>query len=189
MKPEFTPAGEVVAPGPQMKVLYTNHRMETQVRPISPVRVWYGSTEYHKDPGWMLTCYDYDKEEVRDYALKDCNFSFGTRFDGSTSDEFPELGGDKREGPFKVYVEDTEGVRLWKNLKGDSLEIWLDGKFQEGWQGAHLIESRVQTLLRYAYDMGKRDGARDNQADFRKALGLLDRIDLIDLRKALGMGN
>lgn len=64
--------------GPKLHVSYTNYRGEPAVRLISPDGLWFGTTEWHPEPGWLLRCYDWDKTAWRDYALADCDFSAGT---------------------------------------------------------------------------------------------------------------
>lgn len=60
---------------PPIDVVYKNHRGETAVRSIIPLRVFYGQTDFHREPQWLLHCYDVDREAERTYALQDCNFA------------------------------------------------------------------------------------------------------------------
>ncbi|MER8506660.1 hypothetical protein NKH91_17520 [Mesorhizobium sp. M0894] len=53
-----------------LKLAYTNWRGETSIRTITPDKVYYGTTEWHPEPQWLLTVYDHDKLAVRDFALK-----------------------------------------------------------------------------------------------------------------------
>lgn len=50
---------------------YRNYRGEVSERTITPKRVWYGSTEWHPEPCWLLTAHDHDKGADRDFALAD----------------------------------------------------------------------------------------------------------------------
>lgn len=50
---------------------YTNWRGETSERTISPRRMWFGSTEWHPEPQWLLSAIDTEKGALRDFALKD----------------------------------------------------------------------------------------------------------------------
>jgi hypothetical protein len=52
-------------------IVYTNWRNETSERHIIPLRVWFGSTKWHKEGQWLLTALDVDKQAERDFALKD----------------------------------------------------------------------------------------------------------------------
>lgn len=54
-----------------MKVEYTNWRGETGIRTIKPIRLWFGSTEYHPTPQWLLKAFDVDKGAERDFAVND----------------------------------------------------------------------------------------------------------------------
>jgi hypothetical protein len=58
-------------PRPSEKVTldYTNYRGERAIRTITPWGVEWGSTDWHPEPGWLLTCYDHDKAACRTYAL------------------------------------------------------------------------------------------------------------------------
>jgi predicted DNA-binding transcriptional regulator YafY len=55
----------------QVKVIYTNWRGETAERTIEPIKIWFGSTDWHKEDQWLLRALDIDKQAERDFALKD----------------------------------------------------------------------------------------------------------------------
>lgn len=57
---------------PVMKFYYRNWRGETGYRAVTgtPV-IWYGESSYHKGPQWFMKAYDVDKDDIRDFALKD----------------------------------------------------------------------------------------------------------------------
>ncbi len=55
---------------------YTNYRGETSIRNIEPISVWFGRTDFHKEHQWLLTARDLDKGANRDFALKDCDFTY-----------------------------------------------------------------------------------------------------------------
>ena len=50
---------------------YTNWRGETAQRTITPKRIWWGATDWHPEPQWLLTAFDAEKQADRDFALKD----------------------------------------------------------------------------------------------------------------------
>lgn len=50
---------------------YINYRNETSVRTVSPIKLWYGKTNYHKKEQWFLKAWDMDKEVERDFAFND----------------------------------------------------------------------------------------------------------------------
>lgn len=66
---------ELNKPTPSVVLTYTNYCGETAERRIIPFEVWFGSTEWHPEPQWLLRAYDCEKKAERDFALKD----FGAR--------------------------------------------------------------------------------------------------------------
>lgn len=50
---------------------YTNHRGDRALRRVVPKRVWFGSTPWHREPQWLLTAFDLDRDAERDFALCD----------------------------------------------------------------------------------------------------------------------
>ncbi len=60
--------------GREIRLDYRNYRGLRTYRVISPVGVWFGFTEWHPQPQWLLHAYDWGKEDFRDFALSDCNF-------------------------------------------------------------------------------------------------------------------
>ncbi|MCK5500376.1 MAG: hypothetical protein KAI82_03880, partial [Tritonibacter mobilis] len=72
--------GEMIAPVPEIETApitftYTNWRGETAQRTAVPKRIWFGSTDWHPEPGWLMTAHDLEKAADRDFALADCVFS------------------------------------------------------------------------------------------------------------------
>ncbi len=65
MRHEDIPIGEPVA------MVYTNYRGEHARRTVLPERVWFGATEWHPAPQWLLDAYDFDREALRSFALED----------------------------------------------------------------------------------------------------------------------
>ncbi|CAN7519707.1 hypothetical protein [Brucella pseudogrignonensis] len=57
--------------GNPITLVYTNYRGETSERTITPIKPWFGSTEWHPEPQWLLTAFDHEKQATRDFALKD----------------------------------------------------------------------------------------------------------------------
>lgn len=63
-----------------VKVLYKNWRGEVRERTIVPVVISWGSTQWHPEPQWLLTAKDLEDSEVKQFALRDCDFrEFNTR--------------------------------------------------------------------------------------------------------------
>lgn len=50
---------------------YLNYKGEFAIRNINPIKIFFGSTEWHKEPQWLLRAYDYDKKAEREFAMKD----------------------------------------------------------------------------------------------------------------------
>lgn len=50
---------------------YTNWRGETRKRHLTPRKLWHGSTEWHPEPGLMLTATDLQTGETRDFRMAD----------------------------------------------------------------------------------------------------------------------
>ena len=57
-----------------VQILYTNYRGETAVRNIFPLKIWYGLTDWHPEPQWLLDAKDCEKKVKRSLALKDVRF-------------------------------------------------------------------------------------------------------------------
>lgn len=55
-------------------VVYRNHRGDVATRTVTPRQVWYGTTEWHPRPQWLLDVWDHGKNAERTYALADCDF-------------------------------------------------------------------------------------------------------------------
>lgn len=55
----------------RVQILYTNWRGETTSRTIEPIKIWFGSTQWHKDEQWFITAIDTERNVERDFALKD----------------------------------------------------------------------------------------------------------------------
>ena len=58
-------------PNPLVVVMYTNHRGEISIRKIRPLKLYWGSNEWHSEPQWLLEGYDKEKKAIRTFALKD----------------------------------------------------------------------------------------------------------------------
>lgn len=63
------PAAQPVAV--PVTLTYTNWRGETAERTIIPQGIWFGSTDWHPEPQWLLKAIDTEKGAERDFALKD----------------------------------------------------------------------------------------------------------------------
>lgn len=50
------------------EIVYRNWKGETAVRRIIPIRWWFGSTQWHPEPQWLLSAIDVEKNAERDFA-------------------------------------------------------------------------------------------------------------------------
>ena len=50
---------------------YTNWRGEVSDRRAIPVRLWFGATEWHLEPQYLLDAWDMEKEAMRSFAMRD----------------------------------------------------------------------------------------------------------------------
>lgn len=55
----------------KVKILYTNYRGEKGYRVIVPQSIYFGATEWHPEKQWLLRAFDVQKNDFRDFALKD----------------------------------------------------------------------------------------------------------------------
>lgn len=78
-----------IAEAAQITMTYRNWRGDVAQRTIRPVDLWFGKTDWHPEPGWLLSAWDCDKGERRDFALADCQFADLAR---------PSQAGDERVG-------------------------------------------------------------------------------------------
>jgi hypothetical protein len=50
---------------------YTNWRGQRSRRRIMPIRIEFGSTEYHPEPQWFVVAIDIEKTDERKFSMKD----------------------------------------------------------------------------------------------------------------------
>lgn len=55
----------------RFRFLYRNWRGEASWRQVIPFYVWFGKTEWHPEPQWLLRAFDVDRRADRDFAMKD----------------------------------------------------------------------------------------------------------------------
>ncbi len=83
---EADPAGEPV------QVAYTNWRGEATTPTIFPMRIFWGSNEWHPEPGWLIEALDIGKQALRTFAPGKIS-AWGTRTPiASASSRAPEAG-------------------------------------------------------------------------------------------------
>lgn len=54
-----------------VNITYTNWRGERGIRKIQPIEMIFKSTEWHPEEQWILKAYDFEREAIREFAMKD----------------------------------------------------------------------------------------------------------------------
>ncbi len=54
-----------------LKFKYKNWEGKLAVRTVKPIKSWYGKTKWHPKEQWLLRALDLEKNEERDFAVKD----------------------------------------------------------------------------------------------------------------------
>ena len=55
-----------------LRFFYRNWKGKCSYRSIKGVpEFWYGTTEHHKEPQWIMTGFDIDKDSIRYFAVAD----------------------------------------------------------------------------------------------------------------------
>jgi predicted DNA-binding transcriptional regulator YafY len=54
-----------------VSIRYRNYRGETSMRQIKPSRIWFGATDWHPEPQWLMDAMDVEKDAERSFALRD----------------------------------------------------------------------------------------------------------------------
>ena len=155
---------EAITPAPQpegepVTLTYTNWRGETAQRTLTPKRIWWGATDWHPEPQWLLTAFDAEKQAERDFALK--GFGAADEIDRLRA----EIGRLKREvgvaasamvrNHNRAEKAEAEIARLTKerdtdhaniNLKADFIEATIN---QLALAEAERDEARAQVAAAY----------------------------------------
>lgn len=50
---------------------YTNHKGERRERLILPQKLYWGSSQWHPEPQWLLAALDVEKKARRDFAMQE----------------------------------------------------------------------------------------------------------------------
>jgi phage FluMu protein Com len=54
-----------------LEFIYTNWKKESRKRRVKPIKLEFGSTEWHSEPQWLLVAIDLDKQKERRFAVND----------------------------------------------------------------------------------------------------------------------
>jgi predicted DNA-binding transcriptional regulator YafY len=57
-----------------LRFLYVNWKGEAGLRRATPISIRIGTSQWHPQPGTLMLAYDHDKNDVREFALRDCDF-------------------------------------------------------------------------------------------------------------------
>lgn len=134
-----TPAGEPLAIG------YTNWRGEWSERRIIPTGApYWGTTEWHPEPGWLLPAIDVEKDEPRIFAMKD----FGPQIAPATGGAAPTF--QARVSPWMQEcfgpVVSADRVERGDRFLEEVLELLQSGDYSP---------ERVAALVAYTYGRPK----------------------------------
>jgi predicted DNA-binding transcriptional regulator YafY len=66
-----TPLAIEFAPGQVIRFRYKNWQGVVAERTARVVSLVYGSTEWHPEPQWLLRAFDFERQDVRLFALRD----------------------------------------------------------------------------------------------------------------------
>lgn len=131
-----------------IKIPYTNYRGETSERTITPIRPWFGSTEWHPEPQWLLRAYDHDKGAERDFAFKD----FGSLPLVPPGDKEMYLAGmteaaEIADAAFNCSCDQCEGRRVAANFIRERITEIADKPDEAGAQGEGSFQDRVKPWM------------------------------------------
>lgn len=86
--------------GRVIRINYRNYKGETRLRTIIPASVWWGATEWHPEEQWLLEALDFEKGEMRDFALKDfCSVPQEAEDELTPQEVVEEMGGPGLSNP------------------------------------------------------------------------------------------
>jgi hypothetical protein len=150
--------------GEPATLTYTNYRGETAERVIEPKSIWFGATEWHRNPQWFVRALDIDKGEMRDFALKD----FGQP--GAALDRSGGVG----VKPL-IWEDDTAGWRA-RDPWGEHYTVEIDG---DGFVVSHTA------LINDMHCKSEEEAKAAGQADFDSRIrsALVDAPDPVASRR------
>jgi hypothetical protein len=51
-------------------IRYRNYRGEDSLRRVLPLKIWFGTSEWHPKRQWLMDAYDYNRNAYRTFALQ-----------------------------------------------------------------------------------------------------------------------
>lgn len=82
-----------------LKFWYKNYKGKLALRSVTPKRVYWGKNEYHPEEQWLMLAYDWDRAQLRTFAMKDMDCS---TFHMGRTNKY-EKHECKREGECKLW--------------------------------------------------------------------------------------
>lgn len=58
---------------------YRNFRGEAAYRRVRPLRIRFGTSEWHTEPQWLMLAYDLENDKEREFAMRDMKSFVGNR--------------------------------------------------------------------------------------------------------------
>lgn len=71
-------AGSVEQPKGALTFWYKNYKGEEGYRRVRPVSIRFGTSDYHKEPQWLMLADDLVNNKRREFAMKDMSGIVGT---------------------------------------------------------------------------------------------------------------
>jgi hypothetical protein len=63
-------------PSQILTMVYKNYRGEVAVRRVLPKCIWFGQTEHHLQPQWLMNAVDVERGVERTFAMQDIQTMF-----------------------------------------------------------------------------------------------------------------
>lgn len=144
--PRINPVGQKT-----LKFLYRNWRGEIAVRYIEPESIYWGKSEYHPEPQWLLYGMDCDKLEYREFAVADI-LSIGDHCDSTNlaqTDQSDEI--DKLKKQMRNLINVTKAfIYLYSPLQ-------LDSSTENQWWSVHDQIQKIEASERLTKEDHKED--------------------------------
>lgn len=121
---------------------YTNYKGERGLRLVEPVSIYFGSTEFHQEPQWLLRATDVMRGVSRDFAMKSVHSWGQAAAIGVT--------------PVPLSIEEQLRVATTKKRTATESLVFLASMFQQTAEQLRLMAStaNVKEMIN-----GLRDGA------------------------------
>lgn len=99
-------------------VLYTNYKGEKSLRIIIPLDVppRFGTSEWHKEPQWLLRVYDCEKKAEREFAMS--GFSSWCKYEVPETCLCPGGYNSDSDEEFPAHYEEKNGQLICTKCKG-----------------------------------------------------------------------